>query len=302
MDVFLFAARVETEAKALDYAFELGLVRKDAPTCPLCHNIMKWERGIKRRGVDGIWRCRNASHRRSSSSLFDGSIFQQFYVTVSSFLKTLYCIAQGFTIDETTTNTKLSRATVVKTHKKVREMMMQYNQIHKKRIGGAGMIVEIDECHLHSRKYDVGRIEASELWWVFGGICRQTREMFVVIVENRNQNTLSKAVFENIQSDSIIYSDCWRGYRKLSQMGLGFDRKTVNHSQNFVNPLDRDVYTNTVERAWRSLREDIPKQVGLDAVESYIARFMFFMNAHAKDTQSKFNAMVDLCRVFFPVN
>ena len=82
------------------------------------------------------------------------------------------------------------------------------------------MIVEIDECHLHSRKYDVGRIEASELWWVFGGICRQTREMFVVIVENRNQNTLSKAVFENIQSDSIIYSDCWRGYRKQPNLSL----------------------------------------------------------------------------------
>ena len=80
---------------------------------------------------------------------------------------------------------------------------MQYNQIHKKRIGGAGMVVEIDECHLHSRKYGVGRVESSELWWVFGGICRQTHEMFVVVVENRNQNTLSKAVFENIEKDSL---------------------------------------------------------------------------------------------------
>ena len=126
--------------------------------------------------------------------------------------------------------------------------------------------------------------------------------MFVVIVENRDQNTLSKAVFENIESGSLIYSDCWRGYRKLSQMGLGFVHKTVNHSENFVSPADRDVYTNTVERAWRSLREEIPKQVGLDAVESYIERFLFFKNTNSKDVQSKFNAMVDLCRVFFPVN
>ena len=132
MDVFLFAARVDTEVKALDYAFELGLVRKDAPVCPLCHNVMKWERGIKRRGIDGIWRCRNGAHKRTSSSLFAGSIFQHFYVTVSSFLKVLYCIAQGFTVDETTANAKLSRVTVMKIHQKVREMMMQYNRIYKK--------------------------------------------------------------------------------------------------------------------------------------------------------------------------
>ena len=85
-------------------------------------------------------------------------------------------------------------------------------------------------------------------------------------------------------------------------MRLNYTHVTVNHSENFVNPLDPDVYTNTIERAWRTLRENIPKQVGLDAVESYIQRFLFFHNANCRDSQSRFNAMVELCKQFFPVH
>ena len=62
MDVFEFAKRVETEAKALEYALELGLVRKKAPKCPLCNNEMNWQRGAVRRGVSGNWRCCNKIH------------------------------------------------------------------------------------------------------------------------------------------------------------------------------------------------------------------------------------------------
>ena len=153
--------------------------------------------------------------------------------------------------------------------------MQKYNAIHHKRIGGPGMVVEIDECHLHSRKYGVGRIEASELWWVFGGNCRQTHEMFAMVVENGKSDTLSKAVFENLESGSSIYSDGWKAYNMLSQMGLNYSHQMVNHSENFENLNDPDVNTNTLERSWRSLRENVPMQVGLDSVESYNDKFFF---------------------------
>ena len=64
--------------------------------------------------------------------------------------------------------------------------------------------------------------------------------MFAMVVENRKSDTLSNAVFENVESGSSIYSDCWKAYNKLSQMGLNFNHQTVNHSQNFVNPNDPD--------------------------------------------------------------
>ena len=214
----------------------------------------------------------------------------------------LFFIPQGQRLDEIVLNTKLSRPTVVRIHKKIRSLVGLYNASVKKRIGGQRMVVEIDECHLRSRKYGVGRVEAGELWWVLGGICRQTSEMFVEIVFDRSQNTLSKIIFENVQSGTIINTDCWSGYNKLQNMNLNYTHNKVNHSQNFVSPVDRSVYTNTIERAWRSLGESIPMGAHLDEVESYIQMFLFFHHTHCRTSIERFNAMITVCRLFGGVN
>jgi hypothetical protein len=48
-------------------------------------------------------------------------------------------------------------------------------------IGGPGLIVKIDESHIRTRKYDVGRVLVSQATWAFGGIFRDTKERFVVV-------------------------------------------------------------------------------------------------------------------------
>ena len=210
----------------------------------------------------------------------------------------MFFLAQGQKLDEIVLNTKLSRPRVIKIHKKILSLVSLYNASVKKRIGGRGMVVEIDECHLHSRKYGVGRVEAGESWWVLGGICRQTSEMFIEIVFDRSQKKLSKIIFENVQSGTILDTDCWRGYNKLQSMNLNYTHNTVNHSQNFVSPEDPDVYTNTIERAWRSLRESIPMGAHLDEVESYIQMFLFFHHTRSRTSVERFNAMITVCRLF----
>jgi transposase-like protein len=39
------------------------------------------------------------------------------------------------------------------------------------------------------------------------------RRFFAVPVERRDAETLNRVISENIAPGSIIYSDCWRGYR-----------------------------------------------------------------------------------------
>ena len=126
--------------------------------------------------------------------------------------------------------------------------------------------------------------------------------MFVVVVDYRNQGTLSKVIFENVEAGSLIYTDCWRCYNKVGQTNLNFEHKTVNHSQNFVSPDDPDVYTNTIERAWRTLRERLPLQTSLFKVESYVEKFLFFHHRQCKNTTARYNAIIDLCKLFYPVN
>ena len=109
MDVFDLAKKVETEEAALEFAYGLGLVRRTAPECPSCGQAMKWERGIKRRGVDGVWRCRNRTHARTARSLFDGSILHQFQIPVSLFLKLVYPIAQRMSVKDAAVNARMSQ-------------------------------------------------------------------------------------------------------------------------------------------------------------------------------------------------
>ena len=136
------------------------------------------------------------------------------------------------------------------------------------------MTVEVDECHIHTRKNNVGRTLCGEKWWVVGGICRETKRMFAVITNRRDKETLKKFIFENVEQNSTVYTDCWRGYVDIEQMGLGFVHGTVNHTTNFVNPNNPDTHTNTVERLWRSFREALPKQIGLKDVQSYVDSFI----------------------------
>ncbi|KAK3889927.1 hypothetical protein Pcinc_006081 [Petrolisthes cinctipes] len=59
------------------------------------------------------------------------------------------------------------------------------------------MIVEIDEGKFGKRKYNVSRIVEGQ--WVFGGICRQTRSFFMVLVPSRDKDTLLAVIKARIK-------------------------------------------------------------------------------------------------------
>lgn len=55
-----------------------------------------------------------------------------------------------------------------------------------------GYTVEIDESLMSKRKNNVGRVLAEK--WMFGGICRETKSRFALIVADRTSTTLVKAI------------------------------------------------------------------------------------------------------------
>ncbi|GFS94044.1 putative transposase-like protein [Trichonephila clavipes] len=103
----------------------------------------------------------------------------------------------------------------------VNEVILEYVEENSQQIGGKDCIVEIDESKFGKRKYNRGHLVEGQ--WV--------------LVE-------WKEVQEWIKPGTTIYSDCWKSYATLGQ--VGYNHLTVNHSLNFVDPVT-NCHTNTIE-------------------------------------------------------
>ena len=113
-----------------------------------------------------------------------------------------------------------------------------YIKNHYKRftdkIGGPGIVVEIDESKFVNRKYNRGHhIEGV---WVLGMVERTPER---------------RIVLRHVHPGSVIYTDGWKGYENLKEK---FIHATVNHSLHFVDPLT-GVHTNTIEANWAPLKK-----------------------------------------------
>ena len=127
----------------------------------------------------------------------------------------------------------VSRRTVVDWSNFCREVCVFWLETRSELLGGNGVVVEIDEAKIGHRKYNRGRwIDG---FWVFGGFERGSGRTFLVPVPSRDSQTLLSVIKQWIRPGTTIMSDCWRAYDCLSSEG--FVHQTVNHSQNFVDPV-----------------------------------------------------------------
>ena len=135
----------------------------------------------------------------------------------------------------------------------------------QEKVGGHGIVVEIDESKFGKRKYQIGhRVEGA---WVFGGVeLTPERKMFSVIVEDRTKATLHAVIKKHILPGSVIRSDCWSAYVNLNnpdeenlstwlpEMNYGYE--CVNHSVEYVT--EDGVHTNTIEGTWFAIKRSVP--------------------------------------------
>lgn len=112
-------------------------------------------------------------------------------------------------------------------------------------IGGDGNIIEIDESKFGKWKYHKSHCIKEQ--WLFGGIERNSRRIFLVPVERRDMDTLTAVIKEWIRPRIIIISDSWKAYDILEK---GFKHLKVNHNVNFIDP-STGAHTISIESTWR---------------------------------------------------
>lgn len=177
---------------------------------------------------------------------------------------------------------------VVKLNRYMRKVCIEI--LRKKgtmKIGGYGKIVEID-CSL------INNYGCRQVFFL-GGICRETKECFVVEVPDLNALTICNFIKENIENNTMIYSNCWEKYGKTEMEKACFSQFMNDHAYNFVNP---DTYLDVanIDKLFYSAKWRNIQAMEIHHVESYLNEFIWRNRLLNKDPFDEILSNIKECR------
>ena len=262
---------------SLNWLKEMELVASNPSPCPECNadnenstNLRRGRKGQLKhyhsaatdRKCNTYMQCTGAGsscrYRASpfTNTFFDGTTCK---LNISDVIEVLWCWINKISIGQCHLITGVSKNCIIDYYNYCREicavsLASSYNDI----IGGVGYTIEIDESKLFKRKYHRGRYLSMQERWAFGGKCRETKAKFIVLVPDRSEATLLPIIKHHIKPGSTIISDEWRAYYNLDRHGYIYHK--INHSQNFVDPVDPNIHTQSIESNWHYLKHTFPKK------------------------------------------
>jgi transposase-like protein len=203
-----------------------------------------------------LYVCRNYKCRKTISPL-NGTIFNKMKLPINIQLHLLHLFLGKVTGTYISSALNIDKNTVVK-YKKIFRKYIKNKQLitPDKKIGGKDKIVEMDESKIAKRKYHKGRkIDGA---WIIGGIERSNdnkdKKLFMLPIKHRNSINIDYIVNKYINEGTTIYTDCWKGYNNLNN--IGYNHKTVNHSKHFVDPITK-VHTQSIEATWGAFKRNL---------------------------------------------
>ena len=117
--------------------------------------------------------------------------------------------------------------------------------------------IEVDESYFGGhRKGKRGRGAAGKVP-VFG-LLKRGGKVYTKVIPDAKADTLMPIIREKVIPDSIVYSDCWRGYNVLDVSE--FKHYRINHSKLFA---DRHNHINGIENFWNQAKRHMRKFNGV---------------------------------------
>jgi transposase len=117
--------------------------------------------------------------------------------------------------------------------------------------------IEVDESYFGgTRKGKRGRGAGGKVP-VFGLLKRGGR-VYTKIIPDASSSTLIPIIESKVVPDSIVYSDCWKGYNVLDVSE--FKHYRINHSKLFA---DKQNHINGIENFWNQAKRHLRKFNGI---------------------------------------
>ena len=296
----------------INWCRNAGLLHQSR-TCRKCNSVMTFDVNI---GSCGRWRChRKALHANKEKYEVSGGVgtwFENSRLDIEKSLILMNCWSDGFNYEQARSqchfaeNERLSDNTISDWYNYCREVcMISLDELYETngKIGGAGHIVEIDECKVGKRKYNRGRMVDGT--WIFGMIdlgsldepAPPTAYRLEICPDNvRNEATLIPLLQKHVRPNTTIISDGWLAYQNIPD--YGYNHLTVNHTYNFVDP-NTFAHTQTIESSWRALKRSLHQGgVKKDDMAIHLCEYLYRREVK-KNHRNLFETLVsDIARIY----
>jgi len=149
----------------------------------------------------------------------------------------------------------VNKSTAAYYYHRLRELIAyQVEQEGHEFVGGE---IEVDESYFGGRrKGKRGRGAAGKVP-VFG-LLKRGGKVYTKIIPDAKSDTLMPIIENKVIPDSIVYSDCWRGYNVLDVSE--FKHYRINHSKLFA---DKRNHINGIENFWNQAKRHMRKFNGV---------------------------------------
>lgn len=279
---------------------ELPVQEREAVEFLQCHGILPQTMACRKGHAAKLhfckhiyWKCAKRTCQKKmrvrSRTWLEGS-----RIPITTIIRFIHCWCQeSNSIDWCQRELKLSKDCVIEWNNRMREVCVSAVQRNKKKIGGDGLTVEIDDNLFNKRRNNDEKSLPEH--WIFGGICRETRDMFIEEVPDRSANTFLTFIKKNVEEGSIIYSDFLCSYRIEELNEAGFEQLKVDYRYNFVDPKT-GLLTRHIEKLWVSWNRRNRRTIR-HHLDTYLAEFLWRQNLRDENV---FYAFLREVKEFWP--
>ncbi len=182
--------------------------------------------------------------------------------------------ALDLTSNKTAQLTDLTHQSVNRIYLKIRQRVAQECE---RASPFAACQIEVDESYFGARRVRGKRGRRAGGKTIVFGIYKRNGKVYTEIVPNVQKKTLQAIIRGKVSLDSVIHSDCWRGYNGLVDVGYSKHLR-VNHSEDVF--AIGDIHINGIESFWSYAKRRLQKFNGVPTKTFYL---------HLKECEYRFN-------------
>ncbi|KAF7684269.1 hypothetical protein TCON_0529 [Astathelohania contejeani] len=121
-----------------------------------------------------------------------------------------------------------------------------------------------------------------EEFWDMVCVERNSKNAFIVLIENRSENTMYLIIHNYILTSTTCITDEWKAYKAAFFRISTVLHITVNHSISFVNFENPLVHTSTIEGFFSHTKKFLREKYGVDKDKDF-KYIVFFIWMHNKE-------------------